>query len=76
MNSEERPATSRTAYRRTIKILCPRALSNHILHVFERGSEAQPGLSPSAATERNPVKHAKNAKASKKEDIRISTAFF
>src|SRR5438477_8685383 len=34
MNSEERPATSRTAYKRTINILCLPALSNHILHVL------------------------------------------
>jgi hypothetical protein len=32
MNSEERPATSRTAYLRINNILCLRALSKHILH--------------------------------------------
>jgi hypothetical protein len=34
MNSEERPATGRTAYLRIINILCPRTLSKHILHFF------------------------------------------
>jgi len=34
MNSEERPATGQTAYRRTTNILCLPALSNQILHVF------------------------------------------
>ncbi|SRR6266480_603232 len=34
MNSEERPAISRTAYRRTNNILRSPTLSKHILHFF------------------------------------------
>ena len=45
MNSEERPATGRTAYRRIINIVCLGALSNYILQIFERSdyqNEANP----------------------------------
>ncbi len=43
MNSEERPATGRTAYRRIINIVCIGALSNYILQIFERSDYQNKG---------------------------------